>query len=83
MKKYLSLLPLSLLMLSCVQNPETGEMETTWLFWTFFAIFFFLLVVGLTLNAIRANRRKNNPSSQTKSEKQIESYEKTLEDKEK
>lgn len=60
---------------SCVANDQTGQMETGWLFWVFLG----LLLGGLFLGALTNLLKKKKPDdAPTKSEKEIEAYEETL-----
>lgn len=62
----------------CVANDQTGQMETGWLFWVFFG----LLFGGVFLGALTSLLKKKKPDdAPTKTEKEIEAYEETLEHK--
>lgn len=62
----------------CVANDQTGQMETGWLFWVFLG----LLLGGVFLGALTNLLKKNKPEDEpTKSEKEIEAYEETLQHK--
>ena len=78
--KYLYLCCLAILAVSCVANEETGEMEAGWLFWVMLGIIVFCLVAGVMVSTLRKNKNDDSPS---RSESQIEGYEKALEEKEK
>ena len=76
--KFLYFIILIPLIQGCVANEQTGEMETSWLFWVFFG----LLMGGLFLGAITSLLKKKKPEdAPTEYEKEIEAYEETLEHK--
>ena len=65
---------------SCVQNETTGEMEPGWLFWVFLGFIIFLLIFGVMSASIRSRKKRSQGDSKT--EKEIRNYEKTLHRKE-
>lgn len=76
---YLPLISFILTMTSCVENTETGEMEPGWLFWVFLGLIGAGLICGVIYKSVKKPKPEDTP---TKSEQQIEAYEKTLEKKE-
>ena len=62
----------------CVANEQTGEMETSWLFWVFLGLLLGGVFLGALTNLLRKKKPDDTPS---KSDKEIQAYEETLEHK--
>lgn len=77
-QKFLYLFLFAPVLQGCVANRQTGEMETTWLFWLFLGLLLGGLFLGAIINILKKKRPDGAPSV---AEQEMEAYEETLEKK--